>query len=255
MADKGFEITKDITNEINAANRERALQSYADNVPYDKDRVIREGKFFLRHIAAAKFELGKRLLILKEFESVQTFALIVQDEFGGMSRRSVFHYMAFAKKCMDLPKLKAYGEENWSKVLTLLNSCTDEQLKEIEKNGIDGKVLDEYDGFSVREFKTLLKQYKKDAEKAIGKQIAKLEERNNAITIENRILRAQIDRQTPKQIGESIKAVEKSINTAIDIIANLDLSASVNGNKSLRRKLQSRTKKLQKQVDVLMESI
>jgi hypothetical protein len=144
-----------------------AIEPYTGNMPYDKARLIAECHFFLIHEAASKYEIGKRLLILKDKEAVQTFAQLLEDEFGGMGRSAAYNYMAFAKKCTELAKVKQFGEKNWSKVLVLMNSCTDEQLKEIEDKGIMGNVLDEFDGMGVRDFKRLLKKYKDDFNKTL----------------------------------------------------------------------------------------
>jgi len=124
---------------------------------------------------------------IKERENLQTFANTLTVNFGGMSQRDAYYHMAFAKKCVDLRKIKEFGEKNWSKTLALLHSTTDEQLKEIEEKGINGKVLDEYDGMSVRDFKKLLKKYKDDASKVIKEEVKNIE-------TEKKLLIKEVDR-------------------------------------------------------------
>jgi len=228
---------------LDDVRREWALQPYTDNLPYDRQRVVSECQFFLMHMAASKFELGKRLMILKEQEDFQTFGKIISDEFQ-MQKSAAYNYIAFTKKCMDLSKIKTFGEKNWSKVLALLNTCSEEDLKEIEDNGINGQILDEYDGMSVREFKRLLTQYKNKAEKIIGKQVDKLEAKAKKLDMENKELRAVINKDgTPDSFKEAFETAEDLFNRAVFIFTELNLT-SVNGDPKLRTKYQNRIKRM-----------
>ncbi|MDA8085207.1 MAG: hypothetical protein M0Z75_00720, partial [Nitrospiraceae bacterium] len=106
------------------------------------------------------------------------------DEFGGMHPATAYNYMLFAKKCVDLKKIREFAADNWSKVLALLHSCTEEELKEIEEKGLEGNVIGKYDGKSVREFKKILEKRDRDdqavireAEKAHKKEMKHLLEK------------------------------------------------------------------------------
>jgi hypothetical protein len=159
-----------------------AIEPYTDNLPYDRERVVAECHFFLRHEAACRYEIGKRLLILNEKEDFQTFRNLIQDEFGGIHKSTAYNYIAFAKKCTELPRVKQFGENNWAKVLALMNGCTDEQLKEIEERGVMGKALDEFDGMSVRDFKRLIIKLKDNFDKTLAVEIHSIKlERDGAI--------------------------------------------------------------------------
>ena len=188
-----------------------ALIPYSDNLPYNKERIVQECHFFLRHIAASKFELGRRLMILKEREDVQAFAQILEDDFEGMGKRSAFNYIAFAKRCIDLPKIKSFSEAkgNWSKVLALLNSCTEEQLKEIEEKGIKGKALDEFDGMSVRDFKRLLTKYKDNFDKTLAVETHNLKLERDEVLKERDAFKAQIEKRSPESILSHVKEMSK----------------------------------------------
>lgn len=146
-----------------------ALEPYAMGQPYDLNQRVQQMKWLLKQDMMSHFAKGCILMEIMERETVQTFALTLTKEFGGMSRRSAFHYMTFTKKCIELPKLKTFAEENWSKALALFEGCTDEQLKEIEENGLDGKALDQYDGMSVREFKQRIAELTEENTKAEAK--------------------------------------------------------------------------------------
>ncbi|NTU43275.1 MAG: hypothetical protein HGA78_09570 [Nitrospirales bacterium] len=150
---------------VNDAAIEEALAPYGMNQAYSLDLRVQQGKWLLRQEVGIRFALGCVLLEINARENFQTFGKVVSDEFG-LAKSAAYNYMAFAKKCMDLPKLKTFAEENWSKAVALLDSCTDEELKEIEDKGLNGKVLGEYDGLSVREFKQLLKDREKEFQEA-----------------------------------------------------------------------------------------
>ncbi len=148
---------------------EMALEPYAMGQPYDLSLRINQGRWLLRQEVGIRFALGCILMEIHQREDFQTFGKIISEEFGGMEKSTAYNYMAFAKKCIDLPKLKTFAEDNWSKAITLLNSCTDEQLKEIEDKGLDGKALDAYDGMSVREFKQRIAELSEENTKAEAK--------------------------------------------------------------------------------------
>ncbi|WP_420266018.1 hypothetical protein [Candidatus Magnetominusculus dajiuhuensis] len=122
---------------------------------------IKQGKWLLQQEIQVRFPLGCILLEIKEKESHKKFVSILSEEFGGMSERYAYKYMVFTKKCIELPKLRQFAESNWSKAVSLLESCSDESIKEIEEKGINGKALEEYDGMSINEFKSLIKKLKK----------------------------------------------------------------------------------------------
>ncbi|MBF0487527.1 MAG: hypothetical protein HQK98_05140 [Nitrospirae bacterium] len=140
---------------------EGMMSPYGLNQPYDLTLRIQQGKWLLQQEIQVHFPLGCILLEIKEKETNRQFIEILNNEFGGMSERVAYQYMAFAKKCTELPKLKQFAESNWSKARMLLYNCSEESLKEIEEKGINGKVLEEYDGCTVKEFKALIDKLKK----------------------------------------------------------------------------------------------
>ena len=159
--------------------------------PYDLNLRIQQMQWLIKQDTVSHFMKGCILLEIKEHENLQTFAKILTDDFGGMSQRSAYHYMTFSQKCLQLPKIASFAETNWSKAIALYEGCTDEQLKEIEEKGLDGKVLDEYDGMSVREFKTRLTDLKKEQDTVVSKATKALRDENKALREESAKLRKE----------------------------------------------------------------
>ncbi|MBI3755754.1 MAG: hypothetical protein HY265_06310 [Deltaproteobacteria bacterium] len=154
--------------DVERIQKECALEPYAANLgKYDLNTRIQQGKWLLKQQAGIHFALGCVLMEIKERESLQSLAKILSDDFGGISQRHAYNLITFAKKCVDLKKIKEFAEDNWSKVIAMLNGNTEEQLKEIEEKGLHGKALDEFDGMSVRQFKQQLRKYKGDTEKVV----------------------------------------------------------------------------------------
>ncbi|MCG6552927.1 MAG: hypothetical protein L7F77_11400 [Candidatus Magnetominusculus sp. LBB02] len=147
------------------------LTPYGLNQPYDLNSRIQQIKWYLRQEVNIRFPLGCLLLEIKENESFNKFVEILNAEFSGMSKSTACNYMVFAKKCIELPKLRQFAEANWSKAIALLESCSDESIKEIEEKGINGKVLEEYDGLSVKDFKAIINKLKKNGDNTEIKQL------------------------------------------------------------------------------------
>jgi hypothetical protein len=140
------------------------LVPFSDGMPYNRERVIQEAKFCLQVEIAARFEVGRRLLLLKENEGVHTCALILDEHFPGLSRRSAFNYMLFAKKAADLPKFRAWaeGKDNYSKALALMTELSEADLADFEsEQSLLGLPKDKLDRLSVRELKDYIKKLKK----------------------------------------------------------------------------------------------
>ena len=207
-------------NEHLPAEIAQALEPYGLNQPYDLNLRIQQGKWILKQIAGAGFALGCILLEIRERESLQALAKILAEDFGGMSQRSAYNYMTFAKKCIDLPRLKAFGEDNWSKVIALIDASTDEQLKEIEINGINGKILDEYDGMSVREFKALLNDQKEQLNDADKKADKKYKDQVSALNKENKDLRARIPGENyDEYINKYVPEIEEAFSHVVRLLS------------------------------------
>lgn len=231
--------------------KEWALAPYTANLGnYDRGIRVQQMQWLLQQDVMSHFAKGCILMEIKEREDAKTFSQILSEEFGGMSLRSAQHYMLYAKKCVDLKKIKEFGVKNWSKMITLMHSTTDEQLKEIEDKGINGKVLDEFDGLSVRDFKKLLKKYKTDTEKVVKAETHDLKVERDSLVKELDRLKAfdpennDVAWSVPKM--EAISKLHDELDTALRlfafdkrILAHPELQAKVEG---IQREIEARFK-------------
>jgi regulator of replication initiation timing len=146
---------------------------------------------------------------------VRTFAHILAEHFAGMSRRSAYNYMLFARKAADLPRFRAFaqGKDNWSKALALLECCADEDLAAFEE-GADllGLKLEELDDMSVPELKARIKKLKKDKEEAVKKATYQLAQENQELKAEVAGLQAALAGPDLEEAFKAVKAAEKKFH-------------------------------------------
>ena len=204
--------------------KEWALEPYSSNLgEYDLKTRIQQGKWLLKQQAGIHFALGCVLMEIKERENLQSFAKIISNEFGGMSQRNAYNCMTFAKKCVDLKKIKEFAEDNWAKVIALLHGTTEEQLKEIEEKGINGKALDEFDGMSVSQFKKQLMKYKAKAEGMDDKELRRMIKRNEGLEEENKRLKtASKIPELPEEFADYMKEIEHKVTEIIVMARRLN---------------------------------
>lgn len=156
----------------------KALSVFAGDLSSDSNQLWSEVQFLVRTEGQAKYEVGRRLIVLYQMHEALTFDQMLEKYVPGMSRRSAYNRMSFARKVADLPALQSFGEKNFKKMLVILSSSTEEELKEAEKTGfLKGKPLDKYDTMTEEEKTAELR--KRDAEKkekkdAQGRLIDKL---------------------------------------------------------------------------------
>lgn len=207
------------------AQRDKALKPYADNLPYDRDRVITETKFLMRHEVIAKYEIGKRLILLREQEGVRTCGQILEEHFPGMSRQRAYEYMLFARKVANLPKVRdfAEGNGNWKKCLALLESFDEEELAALEAGeSVAGKTLDDVDKMSFRELKAAMRKGEEKINKIktdSAMTIFELEDKNRELEDENKSFKSGI--KTPDDYWQQYKRADKQITDAAMIIKRL----------------------------------
>lgn len=215
------------TGELSEAEREvlakmdKDLMPYADGLPYDCNRVIEEAKFFLRHEVASRYEVGKRLILLRDQEGVKTYEQIIAEHFPGLSRRCSYNYILFARKIVQLPRVRdfAEGNGNFVKCLALLESFDEEDLAVLEAGGaVAGVTLDDADKMSYRELKTALREEKEKA-RLDKKEFAELEEKNKDLKAEIHDLRSE--NKTPDIHLERLKKADRHITEAVKCLVSI----------------------------------
>lgn len=63
-------------------HRLQIMAQFGDGLPYQRDRIVHEARFYMAQSAEAMLEAGKRLVILKENEPHGEFTEIVTEQLG-----------------------------------------------------------------------------------------------------------------------------------------------------------------------------
>ncbi len=214
------EITEEQEQEFIAAQleKERALTPYSDNLPYDKNRLIEETKFLLRHEFIAKYEAGKRLVLLKENESCPNFGQLLEEHFPGLSRQRAYEYMLFARKISSLPNLRGFadGKKNWTKALALLESCDEDELAALEAgDSVVGMTLDEADTMTLAELKKALRK-EKLKNLPLAEQVAALDAEKRVMAGE--LAEVKAGKRLPEYYYADLDKVNKHLMEALRLI-------------------------------------
>ncbi|HDJ1974939.1 TPA: DUF3102 domain-containing protein [Salmonella enterica subsp. enterica] len=155
-------LSDNINVNLNAMTQHRMeiMQQFGDGLPYERDRVVHEARFYMAQSAEAMLEAGKRLIILKENEPHGEFIKILESELGLAYRTSVRMMQASTKYLSpalkpNVPTLAHLGK---AKLFELMTE-DDEELAELADGGtVAGLTLDDVDRMSVRELRQALRE-------------------------------------------------------------------------------------------------
>lgn len=155
-------LSDDLNVSLNAMTQHRMeiMQQFGDGLPYERDRVVHEARFYMAQSAEAMLEAGKRLIILKENEPHGEFIKILESELGLAYRTSVRMMQASTKYLSpalkpNVPTLAHLGK---AKLFELMTE-DDEELAELADGcTVAGLTLDDVDRMSVRELRQALRE-------------------------------------------------------------------------------------------------
>lgn len=155
-------LSDDLNVSLNTMTQHRMeiMQQFGDGLPYERDRVVHEARFYMAQSAEAMLEAGKRLIILKENEPHGEFIKILESELGLAYRTSVRMMQASTKYLSpalkpNVPTLAHLGK---AKLFELMTE-DDEELAELADGGtVAGLTLDDVDRMSVRELRQALRE-------------------------------------------------------------------------------------------------
>ncbi|HAS0782267.1 hypothetical protein ASV31_16430 [Enterobacter hormaechei subsp. hoffmannii] len=155
-------LTDGLSVSLNAMSEHRLeiMQQFGDGLPYERDRIVHETRFYMAQSAEAMLEAGKRLVILKENEPHGDFTEIVTGQLG--LPKSTAHRMMQASLKYLTPSLESkvptLGHLGKSKLFELMTE-DDESLTELADGGtVAGLTLDEVDRMSCRELRQALRE-------------------------------------------------------------------------------------------------
>ncbi|HBW2629865.1 TPA: DUF3102 domain-containing protein [Salmonella enterica subsp. enterica] len=155
-------LSDDLNISLNtmAQHRVEIMQQFGDGLPYERDRIVHEARFYMAQSAEAMLEAGKRLIILKENEPHGDFINIVESELS-MSKRTAQVMMQASIKYLS-PQLESKAQTfallGKAKLFELMTE-DDENLAELADGGtVAGLTLDDVDRMLVRELRQALRE-------------------------------------------------------------------------------------------------
>ncbi|HHU2698434.1 TPA: DUF3102 domain-containing protein [Escherichia coli] len=155
-------LTDGLSVSLNAMSEHRLeiMQQFGDGLPYERDRIVHETRFYMAQSAEAMLEAGKRLVILKENEPHGDFIDIVESQLS-LSKRTAQVMMQASLKYLSPklePKAQAVALLGKTKLFELMTE-DDEDLVELADGGtIAGMSLDDIDRMTSRELKAALRE-------------------------------------------------------------------------------------------------
>ncbi|EDO5058343.1 DUF3102 domain-containing protein [Escherichia coli] len=210
-------LTDGLNVNLNAMTEHRLeiMQQFGDGLPYERDRIVHETRFYMAQSAEAMLEAGKRLIILKENEPHGEFVEIVRVHLGIEPR--IAQKMAQAALKFLSPELeskaKTFSLLGRSKLYELMLE-DDEELAQLADGGtVAGLTLDDVDRMSVRE----LRQSLREARETNAAQQRVLADKNEKIDSLSTKLEKKSRIQPPKP-DEEVKKLRAEV-TALAVEA------------------------------------
>ncbi|MCT8342394.1 DUF3102 domain-containing protein [Photorhabdus kleinii] len=223
------QLADDLQVNLNAmtTHRLQIMEQFGDGLPYERERIVHETRFYMAQSAEAMLEAGKRLIILKENEPHGEFVDIVKDQLGLEPRIA-------QKMAQAALKFLSPGLETKAKTFSLLGRSKlyelmledDDELSELAEGGtVAGLTLDDIDCMSVRELRKTLRDTRADLEISRQTVQEKKELVSNLIEEKSAIqhkLQRRINHEKPEEEGAALTQEVNSLSFSVDAaITNL----------------------------------
>lgn len=160
------QLPQGLEGDLNAISEHSQLimEQFGEGLPYDRNRIVHETKFYMAQSAEAMLEVGKRIVILKENEPHGEFSSVVTEQLGLEPR--IAQKMAQAALKFMSPKLapnaKAISHLGKTKLYELMLE-DDEDLAELAEGGtVVGLTLDDIDRMTSRELRKALRDKREE---------------------------------------------------------------------------------------------
>lgn len=156
-------LSDDLNVSLNAMTQHRMeiMQQFGDGLPYERERIVHEARFYMAQSAESMLEAGKRLIILKENEPHGDFTNILENDLGlapQVARRMMQASVKFLGNGDEQPKRSALSVLGKTKLYELM-VLDDEELDALADGGtVAGATLDDIDRMTSRELKAALRE-------------------------------------------------------------------------------------------------
>ena len=214
---------------------ELITKQFGDGMPYQRERVINEARFYMAQSAEAMLEAGKRLITLKENEPHGEFVVIVENHLG-LAPRTAQAMMKAAFKYLS-PKLaskaQALAHLGKTKLFELMTE-DDEDLAALADGGtVADMTLDDIDRMTSRELKAALRDAREE-KKATDQILAEKNTAMDELKAELKKTTTRIQATPPDEVAEQLRsellaqatgaesAISSGLRAAIDLLTQHD---------------------------------
>jgi hypothetical protein len=209
-----------------AAALEKELKEFSGGLPYDQARVIERTQDGLMQGVQGFYMAGLGMILLHEHEG-ETYPHILGQYFPGITYDSAKRYMKFARAASILPNFKQFclSSGGYSKGLTMLESCSGEEIDEFEDTGeLRGFTQDQVDKMSVRQLKQALRRAKDKAAEAVKKATEKLAVENVELRQKNEALEVAAGSQDLSAAKKVFDSMARHLDKAAKMARKLDIT-------------------------------
>ena len=208
---------------LNAMTEHRLeiMQQFGDGLPYERDRIIHEARFYMTQSAEAMLEAGNRLILLKENEPHGEFTRIVTEQLC-LSERTTRVMMQAAIK-FSSPKLESkrqtFAVLGKSKLFELMTE-DDEELAALADGGtVAGLTLDDVDRMSCRELRQSLREARETnaaQQRVLADKNEKIDSLSTKLEKKSRIQPPKPDEEV-KKLRAEVTALSTEAESAITV--------------------------------------
>lgn len=216
-------LTDGLSVNLNAMSEHRLeiMQQFGDGLPYERDRIVHETRFYMAQSAEAMLEAGKRLVILKENEPHGDFIDIVESQLS-LSKRTAQVMMQASLKYLSPklePKAQALALLGKTKLFELMTE-DDEDLVELADGGtIAGMSLDDIDRMTSRELKAALREARETSaaqQRVLADKNEKIDSLSTKLEKKSRIQPPKPDEEV-KKLRAEVTALAVEAESAIAV--------------------------------------
>ncbi|HCT4828314.1 Phage protein [Enterobacter hormaechei] len=208
---------------LNAMTEHRLeiMQQFGDGLPYERDRIVHETRFYMAQSAEAMLEAGRRLTILKECEPHGEFEAIVREELG-IPERTAQRLMQASIKFMN-PQLQAKAPTlallGKSKLFELMTEDDDELAELADGGTVAGLTLDDVERMSCRELKAALREARETnsaQQRVLADKNEKIDALSTKLEKKSRIQPPKPDEEV-KKLRAEVTALSTEAESAITV--------------------------------------
>ncbi|ENZ2117794.1 DUF3102 domain-containing protein [Salmonella enterica] len=209
---------------LNAMTEHRLeiMQQFGDGLPYERDRIVHETRFYMAQSAEAMLEAGKRLVILKENEPHGDFTNILENDLGlapQVARRMMQASVKFLGNGDDQPKRSALSVLGKTKLYELM-VLDDEELDALADGGtVAGATLDDIDRMTSRELKAALREARETSaaqQRVLADKNEKIDSLSTKLEKKSRIQPPKPDEEV-KKLRAEVTALAVEAESAIAV--------------------------------------